>query len=130
MDGGRGIHDIDGRAWHRDRQTRKQQAHRQIIDYFNLREDIRLIIADVLRAPDEELLREQGLNIVENADVAIRFDATVERGRMGRKRRAAQATITRHGRPVLRYVMPAEEYRVGDNPAEAFARILSDAFSR
>jgi hypothetical protein len=39
-------------------QSRKRQMHRQIVDYFNLREDIRLIIADVMRAPDEELLRE------------------------------------------------------------------------
>lgn len=44
--------------WFLRMRSRKQQAHRQIIDYFNLREDIRLIIADVLRAPDEELLRE------------------------------------------------------------------------
>jgi hypothetical protein len=44
--------------WFLRMQSRKRQVHRQIIDYFNLREDIRLIIADVLRAPDEELLRE------------------------------------------------------------------------
>jgi hypothetical protein len=44
--------------WFLRMQSRKRQVHRQIVDYFNLREDIRLIIADVLRAPDEELLRE------------------------------------------------------------------------
>jgi predicted rRNA methylase YqxC with S4 and FtsJ domains len=44
--------------WFLRMQSRKQQVQRQIIDYFHLREDIRLIIADVLRAPDEELLRE------------------------------------------------------------------------
>jgi hypothetical protein len=44
--------------WFLRMQSRKQQVHRQIVDYFHLREDIRVIIADVLRAPDEELLRE------------------------------------------------------------------------
>jgi len=76
-----------------------------------------------------QFLRDEGLAVVDGADVVIYFNATNERLRLGRKRRAAEITITRHGRPVLRYVMPAEEYRVGDNPAEAFARIASDIFN-
>jgi serine/threonine-protein kinase len=74
-------------------------------------------------------LRDRGLSVVDGSDVVIYFNASNERMRLGRKRRSAEVTITRHGRPVLRYVMPAEEYRVGDNPAEAFARIASDIFN-
>jgi serine/threonine protein kinase len=77
-----------------------------------------------------EALRDLGLSVVDGADVVIYFNATNERLRLGRKRRSAEVTVTRHGRPVLRYVMPAEEYRVGDNPAEAFTRIASDIFNR
>jgi hypothetical protein len=46
---------------------------------------------------------------------------------IGRKRRSAHASISRNGRVVFRYELPPETYRVGDNPAEAFARILGDA---
>jgi type IV secretory pathway VirJ component len=77
-----------------------------------------------------QFLRDEGLTVVDGADVVIYFNASNERLRLGRKRRSAEVTITRHGRPVLRYLMPAEEYRVGDNPAEAFARIASDIFNR
>jgi hypothetical protein len=63
----------------------------------------------------------------ENPDAVIDFNGTVERAGLGRKRRSARATITRGGRVVFRYELPPETYRVGDNPAEAFSRILSDA---
>ena len=77
-----------------------------------------------------EYLRDNGLAVVDGSDVVIYFNASLDRLGRGRKRRSAEVTITRHGRPVLRYVMPAEEYRVGDNPAEAFGRIVSEIFSR
>ena len=83
----------------------------------------------ILMSQLEQFLRDEGLSVVDGADVVIYFNASNERMRLGRKRRSAEVTITRHGRPVLRYVMPAEEYRVGDNPAEAFARIASDIFN-
>ena len=75
-----------------------------------------------------QFLRDSGLTVVDGADVVIYFNAQLDRMGRGRKRRSAEVTITRHGRPVLRYVMPAEEYRVGDNPAEAFGRIVSEVF--
>lgn len=84
----------------------------------------------VLTKELSDLLRDNGLTVIDGADVVIRFDGKVERVHLGRKRRSADATITRHGRPVFHYVMPPEEYRVGDNPAEAFARILNDLFGR
>ena len=77
-----------------------------------------------------EYLRDNGLAVVDGSDVVIYFNAQLDRLGRGRKRRSADVTITRHGRPVLRYVMPAEEYRVGDNPAEAFGRIVNEIFSR
>ena len=77
-----------------------------------------------------EFLRDSGLTVVDGADVVIYFNAQLDRLGRGRKRRSAEVTITRHGRPVLRYVMPAEEYRVGDNPAEAFSRVVSEIFNR
>jgi eukaryotic-like serine/threonine-protein kinase len=77
-----------------------------------------------------EYLRDSGLTVIDGADVVIYFNAQLDHLGRGRKRRSAEVTITRHGRPVLRYVMPAEEYRVGDNPAEAFGRIVSEIFTR
>ncbi len=77
-----------------------------------------------------ELLNRNRIVVVEHADVAIHFDGTLDRGRLGRKHRAAEATITRNGRPVLRYVLPSEEYRVGDNPAEAFVGIMRHVFNQ
>ncbi len=67
-----------------------------------------------------------GLTVTEGADTVINFDGTLERLGRGKKRRAAQATVSRNGRVVFRYELPAEEYRVGDTPAEAFARVFSD----
>jgi hypothetical protein len=62
-----------------------------------------------------------------NADVTIHFEGTLERRGMGRKRRAAHATITKGGRTVFRYDLPSEDYRIGDDPVEAFARAVSDS---
>lgn len=77
------------------------------------------------------LRRELGdLTIADDADVVIDFTGNLERLGRGRKRRSGEATITKHGRAVFRYQMPAEEYRVGDAPAEAFARIVAEAFGR
>jgi serine/threonine-protein kinase len=73
-------------------------------------------------------LRKMGLAVGEGADVVIHFNGSVKHGRFDRKTRSAEATITKSGRAVFRYAMKPEEYRVGDNPAEAFARVLSDLF--
>ena len=73
-------------------------------------------------------LRKRGLTVAEGSDVTIRFNGTVARLGFGRKRRAADATITKGGRVIFRYQLPTEDYRVGDNPAEAFARVIGDAF--
>ena len=75
-------------------------------------------------------LRGRGISIGEGAPVEIRFTGSVNSHGFGRKSRSATATIKKNGRPIFNYVMPREEYRVGDSPAEAFARILSDALSR
>jgi hypothetical protein len=77
-----------------------------------------------------ELLEHDGLTVVDRAEVAIRFEGRLDRGGKGRRRRAGEATITRNGRPVLRYVLPSEEYRVGDNPAESFDRVVRQAFNQ
>jgi serine/threonine protein kinase len=75
-------------------------------------------------------LRGMNLTVADGSDVVVHFRGVVTRERFGRKRRAAEATITKNGQPVFRYEMKPEEYRVGDNPAEAFARVLSDIFGR
>ena len=75
-----------------------------------------------------DLLKRNGLTISDAADVVIRFNGSVQRQRFGRKVRQGTATIAKHGRVVFRYELPAEEYRVGDNPAEAFARVAGDLF--
>ena len=62
------------------------------------------------------------------ADVIVRFEGTNERtGRIGRKRRSAIATVSKGGRVIFRYELPAEDYRVGDSAAEAFARVIANA---
>ena len=62
------------------------------------------------------------------ADVIVRFEGTIERrGRAGLKRRAGSGTITKNGRVVFRYELAPEDYRVGDTPAEAFARVIANA---
>jgi len=74
------------------------------------------------------LLQNMNLTVADHADVQIRFYGKVTHFRFGRKQRAAEATILKNGQTVFRYEMKPEEYRVGDNPAEAFARVLSDIF--
>jgi hypothetical protein len=75
-------------------------------------------------------LRGMHLTVAEGSDVVVHFRGVVAHQRFGRKRRAAEATITKNGQPVFRYEMKPEDYRVGDNPAEAFARVVSDIFGR
>jgi serine/threonine protein kinase len=75
-------------------------------------------------------LRGHGISIGEGAPIEIRFTGSVARHGLGRKSRSANATVKKNGRPIFNYVMPREEYRVGDSPAEAFARILTDALAR
>ena len=78
----------------------------------------------------ETLVRKLGLTIADDAKVSIHFNGNVERMRFGRKRREGRGHITRNGLTIFRYEMRPEEYRVGDTPAEAFARVLSDLFGR
>jgi serine/threonine protein kinase len=68
-----------------------------------------------------------GIEFEAYADVTVRFDGTLERRSRGIKRRAASAVIEKNGRPIFRYQLPDELYRVGDAPAEAFARVLANA---
>jgi type IV secretory pathway VirB10-like protein len=75
-------------------------------------------------------LRGRGISIGEGAPIEIRFTGSVARHGLGRKSRSANATVKKNGRPIFNYVMPREEYRVGDSPAEAFARILTEALAR
>jgi serine/threonine-protein kinase len=75
-------------------------------------------------------LTKSGIDVGGGSDVVIYFSGSVEHVGRGRKRRAAHAVVTRSGRVLFRYEMPAEDYRVGDTPAEAFARIIRDAIDR
>jgi hypothetical protein len=77
-----------------------------------------------------DALRGRGVSVGEGAQVEIRFTGSVESHGFGKKSRSATATIKKNGRPIFQYVMPREDYRVGDSPAEAFARILSEALAR
>ena len=77
-----------------------------------------------------DALRGRGVTLAEGAPVEIRFTGSVNSHGFGRKSRSGNATIKKNGRPIFQYVMPREDYRVGDSPAEAFARILSDALGR
>ena len=73
---------------------------------------------------------DHGLTISDDAETVISFDGKLDRLARGRKRRWAEATISRGNRVIFRYELPAEEYRVGDTPAEAFSRVISDIFGR
>jgi serine/threonine protein kinase len=64
------------------------------------------------------------LTVDDSSEVVVRFSGTLERFRFGRKRRSASATVTRRGRVIFHYELPLEIYRVGDDPAEAVARVL------
>lgn len=70
------------------------------------------------------------VKVSDDADVIVQFNGNLERLGRGRKRRSVEATIYRKGRPIFRYVMPPQFYRVGDEPAEAFARVLLNALDR
>ena len=73
-----------------------------------------------------DALRNNGIAVADGAPVAIHFNGRIAHRGMGRKRRSAEATITKSGRVLLHYIMPPEDYRVGDTPAEAFERVLSE----
>jgi len=75
-------------------------------------------------------IRSAGVSIGEGAPVEIRFTGSIESKGFGRKSRGANATVKKNGRPIFQYVMPREDYRVGDSPAEAFARILTEALAK
>lgn len=75
-------------------------------------------------------IRAAGVSIGEGAPVEIRFTGSVDSKGFGRKSRGANATIKKNGRVIFQYAMPREDYRVGDSPAEAFARILTEALSK
>ncbi|HXH95228.1 MAG TPA: hypothetical protein VNN25_26880 [Thermoanaerobaculia bacterium] len=77
-----------------------------------------------------DALRGRGVSLAEGAPIEIRFTGSVNSHGFGRKSRSGNATIKKNGRPIFQYVMPREDYRVGDSPAEAFARILADALAR
>jgi eukaryotic-like serine/threonine-protein kinase len=70
------------------------------------------------------------LEIVSSAAVVIRFEGTLERLGMGRKRREGRGTVTRDGKVVFSYELPDQVFRVGMTPYDAFSRVLSDAFLR
>jgi serine/threonine protein kinase len=77
-------------------------------------------------------LREQApdLEFAAYADVVIRFEGNNERLGRGRKRRAGTAIVLKHGRPIFRYEMPDEVYRVGESSAEAFATVIGKALDQ
>jgi hypothetical protein len=77
-------------------------------------------------------LKEQfpNLEIAEGVPVVIRFEGVMERLGRGRKRRAANATISKNGRVIFRYELPDEVFRVGMHPPEAFVNVLGDAFEQ
>jgi serine/threonine-protein kinase len=77
-----------------------------------------------------DALRGRGVSIREGSPIEIRFTGSVNPHGFGRKSRSASATVKKNGRPIFQYVMPREDYRVGDSPAEAFARILGEALER
>jgi hypothetical protein len=65
-----------------------------------------------------------------SADVVVHFNGRVTSMGLGRKQRSATAYVTKRGRTIFNYRMDPQTYRVGDNPAEAFARVLGDALNR
>jgi serine/threonine-protein kinase len=102
-----------------------------------LRQEIGGVTRVALTGGDAEMINElsnalrgRGISIGEGAPIEIRFTGSVARHGLGRKSRSANATVKKNGRPIFNYVMPREEYRVGDSPAEAFARIFIDALAR
>ena len=70
------------------------------------------------------------VSIGDGASVVIHFEGNVRPLGRGRKERSATATITKNGRAIFRYKLGPESYRIGDTPAEAFGRVLVDAFEQ
>jgi serine/threonine protein kinase len=102
-----------------------------------LRQQVAGITRVALTGGDAEMINElsnalrgRGISIGEGAPIEIRFTGSVARHGLGRKTRSANATVKKNGRPIFNYLMPREEYRVGDSPAEAFSRIFIDALAR
>ena len=82
----------------------------------------------MLKGITDRLKKEvSSVTIADSADTTVDFNGVLDHIGRGKKRRSAQATVSRNGRVIFRYEMPAEEYRVGDTPAEAFARVLIEA---
>jgi len=74
----------------------------------------------------EQLLTRAGVTVSPSSNTVIKFHGKLDRRSFGRKTRFADATIVRGGRVVFHYQLPLEEYRAGDDPAEAFARVAAD----
>jgi serine/threonine protein kinase len=82
-----------------------------------------------MQAELERALRDEfpSIEISSSAPVVIDFEGVLERQGRGRKTRYANAAVRKNGRVVFRYLLPAETYRVGDTPVEAFMRKLGSA---
>ncbi|HSP33574.1 MAG TPA: protein kinase [Thermoanaerobaculia bacterium] len=98
------------------------------------RQKLRGVTRIAVRATNPEMqkqlakqLQHQGVTVSDGAETVVDFDGVLERLGRGKKRRSAHATVSKDGHVVFRYEMPPEEYRVGDTPVEAFARVVSDA---
>jgi len=78
----------------------------------------------------DRLGKDTALTVSDSAPTVINWDATYQELGRGRKRRSANATIVKNGRVIFRYELPSEDFRVGDTPAEAFARVLADALGQ
>ena len=76
----------------------------------------------------EQLLTRRGITVSPSADTVIKFHGKLDHRSFGRKTRFADATISRRGHVVFHYQLPLEDYRTGDDPAEAFARVAGDLF--
>ena len=70
------------------------------------------------------------IGISDSADVVVEFNGRVDRRGFGRKQRSATATISKNGQVLFRYEMAPEAYRVGDDPADAFAKVLLDVLGK
>lgn len=117
----------DGRGDHSGNDAAMQQLQSQLSGVKRVA--VRGGDADLVKQLTQSV-KDRGVTIADDADVVIDFNGRVDRLGFGRKKRSATATISKHGHAIFRYELPAEEYRVGDNPAEAFARVLSDALGR
>ncbi|MGZ7078022.1 MAG: hypothetical protein ACXVJT_01300, partial [Thermoanaerobaculia bacterium] len=75
-------------------------------------------------------LMKSSVTISDDANVTVEFNGTIQRRGFGRKQRAAKATISRNGRAIFEYELRLEVYRVGDDPADAFARVLHEVLGK